>query len=403
MQVSAHVITIGDEILYGQILDTNSQWLSRHLTDLGIRITEKVSIGDDTEQIVAQLKASAIKADLVLVTGGLGPTKDDVTKKAFCQLFECDLVENEVARRMLEAHMARRGRQLNTLNATQALLPAAAEMVLNERGTAPGMRFKLGKAMLVSMPGVPAEMKYMFTQHVVPLVRAGFTLPHIVHRFVQTIEEWETALPTYIKLAYLPSFGKVTLRLTGQGEGNNELIKELEIEQVKAADLLGTKVYALEDILPEEFVVREFTRRGLTFSAAESCTGGEFAQRITKLPGSSKAFYGSAVVYAVESKYTLGVPEEVVHTNGVVSTQTAESMADAARAFYQTDYAVSVTGVAGPAITADERPVGTVCIGIAGPGGTTAKEMTLLQDRNLNIQLAATYMINFLRLALPAE
>jgi len=411
MDIRAEVLTIGDEILWGQIVDSNSAFMCAELTKIGVRTVCKTSVGDSKYAVTDALQAALTRAEIVLITGGLGPTKDDITKKTLADFFNATLVEHPQAWDNLQQMFARRGRVINELNRAQALLPDKATYIPNDKGTAPGMLFTTPTGQLVvSMPGVPFEMKHMLLAYVVPKIKEAFTTPIIVHRFLQTVgipeaelalrlEAWEDALPSHIKLAYLPSRGRVKLRLTGTGAQATLLKQDLEHEAAKAIPVLGKYLFSHQDQELEQYLTDLFVAQNLTLAAAESCTGGAFAQRVTAWPGAGSWFNGSAVVYTREAKIQLGVRPDIIDEQGIVSEACARAMAIAAKAFYGADYAVACTGVAGPGLPTDTPPVGTIHIACAGPGGAVVhQQLALLQDRAINIDLTVINMLNMVRL-----
>ena len=421
MDIRAEVLTIGDEILWGQITDTNTQFISAALADIGIRTVHKTSVGDDEPTILDALAAAFSRAEVVLMTGGLGPTKDDITKTTLAKYFDSALVEHPQAWADTQAFFAYRNRPINDLNRLQATLPDKAVYIQNERGTAPGMWFEAGDdKVAVSMPGVPSEMRHMMQNQILPRLQKRYKTPAITHRFLQTIgigesdlaqkiEAWEDALPPHVKLAYLPSRGSVKLRLTGIGEDAEALGKVLDALADKAAPLIGANLFSRTDQEIEQALADLFVKENLTLSAAESCTGGAFASRLTAQAGASLFFHGSAVVYTENAKRTLGVDPTVIERCSVYSIECAEAMAEAARRFYGTHYAVSSTGLAGPATPEDPLPVGTIFIACAGPAGTISRELNLTPERAANIEFTVISMLNLVRLqvletlgALPA-
>lgn len=414
MQVFAEVITIGDEILLGQITDTNSQFISSRLTDNGIETVRMTSIGDREEEILQGVDQAFSRAHLIIITGGLGPTKDDLTKVVLARYFNSGMRRDPVTLTFLEAYFTRRGRELSELNKKQADVPEVCTVLPNEKGTAPGMWFEREGKVLVSLPGVPHEMRHLIDAHVMPKVKETFALPFIKHRFVQTagipeadlslrVAGVEDSLPAFIRLAYLPARGMVTLRLTGRHPEEVFLENELDQAHQKLMEAAGEFAFSGKDESLSRYIVRKFFEKKKTFASAESCTGGEFAARVTKQPGSGDSFLGTAVTYAVEAKEQLGVPPSVLKEFGVVSPETAEAMAKAAREFFKSDYAVSSTGVAGPTSPYPGIPVGRVVLGCSGPNRTVSKTFTLTVDRDLNIEMATTFMTNLLRLEMEKD
>lgn len=407
--IFAEIVTIGDEILYGQITDTNSQWISAELDLIGIKTIRKTSVGDQTDEIVQALQEALSRADIVLITGGLGPTKDDITKKTLAAFFDSDMEMNEEALAQLEAYMEKRGRPLNDLNKTQAIQPKKAKYIKNSLGTAPGMWFDKDGKVVVSMPGVPYEMKEMVTTQLIPAIQQKFQTSVIRHMVVRTvevpestlamqIEAWEDALPAHIRLAYLPSMGQVKLRLTGFGDNEVQLQEELNLETEKLIVLLGDHVYGFGQMELEKLVGQMLLHSNLTLATAESCTGGHVASMLTSVPGSSRYFEGSIVAYneAVKMKL-LHVRAETLAKYAVVSAEVAEEMASGVCKATGASVGLSTTGVAGPASDDDAAPVGTVFFGLCIKGEVWSKKLQLHTERSLNIQLASLFALNFLR------
>lgn len=409
--IFAEIITIGDEILLGQITDTNSQWISASLAAIGVRVVHRTAVGDEAAHITAALRLAEQRADVILITGGLGPTKDDITKKTLAEYFGDTIVLNTQAEADLAALMASRGRTPNELTRLQSMQPSRAIYVKNPVGTAPAMWFAEHGKVFVSMPGVPFEMKEIMNTGVLPKLKETFQLPAIQHKIVRTIayaesaiaekiETWEDALPPYLKLAYLPSAGAVKLRLTGTGADAQALEAEMQTQINALLPLLEHHAYAAEDIEIEEAVGRLLKQKGLTLAAAESCTGGGFASMMTNVAGSSSYFKGSFVCYATEMKSSvLGIKPEVIQAHGVVSEQVVKEMAENARRLAQSDIGVACTGVAGPATPHDEAPVGTIWIAYADQHRTITKKLQLTAERGLNRHLTAMSMLNLIRLS----
>lgn len=403
------IITIGDEILIGQIVDTNSAWMAVELNKVGIEVVQITSISDRKSHILKALEEAAERADLVLITGGLGPTKDDVTKSTLCEFLQCGLIFNAEQYSIVERIFRSFGRDVSEVNRKQAEVPESCVCLVNEQGTAPGMWFERNNTVYVSMPGVPYEMKYLMLNKVIPKVLERFSMPVILHRTFCTqgvgesvlagwIEEWENALPHHIKLAYLPSPGIVRLRLSAQGEHIVQLEAELETLAVSLYAQIGKHIYAEgERSLPE--VIQELMQeRKATLGTAESCTGGAIAAMLTAIPGASAYFQGSTVTYSNTLKMKiLGVCESRLKTYGAVSEAVVREMADGLRKLYGVDYSISVSGIAGPDGGSEEKPVGTVWIGIGTPQGTFAKQFRFSTDRGRNIQMASLSALNYLR------
>ena len=400
--MKAAIVTIGDEILIGQIVDTNSAYIAKALDKIGIATHEMLSISDDKTHILETFQQLQNSVQVVIVTGGLGPTKDDITKKTFCDFFDDSLVENEAVlghvKAMIEGIYKR---PITQINKEQALVPSTAKVLFNQVGTAPGMWMEKQGTVFISLPGVPYEMKYLMDNEVVPSLVAKFERPYIVHQTIMTygrgesliaeqIETWEDNLPDFIKLAYLPSPGKVRLRLTARGNNKEVLLAEIE-HQVQQLDRLIHDIIVgyNEDEAIEVVVGRLLTEKGLTIASAESCTGGKIAATLSAVPGASNYFKGSVVSYATATKIkVLGIAKEVIDTYGVVSAEVATAMALALQKMMQSDYAIATTGNAGPAKGGATAELGTVFIAIAGPEGVFAEEFNFGQPREKVIDRA---------------
>lgn len=407
--IRAEVVTIGDEILFGQITDTNTQWISTELTNIGIRVIRKTSVGDQADVILDALREATTRADVVVITGGLGPTKDDITKKTLCQFFDVGLVRNQEALDLVTGFFLKRGREMTDLNRGQADLPANAEYIQNDWGTAPGMWFDQNDTVYISLPGVPFEMKSLMTHRMLPKLQERFQTPVILHKMIRTIgigesflaeriEAWEDALPPHIRLAYLPSFGQVKLRLTATGSDESLLTRELAEQVAKVLPLIEQHVYGYDSDEIEQVVVRMLQERNLTLGVAESCTGGQVAATLTKLPGVSAVFQGGVVAYSNDVKHVaLGVRSETLAEFGAVSEPTVCEMAEGVRIMLGTDVGIATSGIAGPDGGTPDKPVGTIWIACATPEGTFAKLLRLGRYRDQNITLTTTYVLNFLR------
>ena len=391
----AHIITIGDEILIGQIVDTNSAFIAKELDKVGIEVHQISSISDNKQHILQSLAEAQETTELVLITGGLGPTKDDITKHTFCEYFEDTLVEDPAVlqniERIFKHHV---NRPMLPANRLQALVPSKATVLMNKNGTAPGMWMQSGKTVFVSMPGVPFEMKALMTDEVIPRVQQTFSRPFILHKTLQTygrgeseiantIEDWENNLPSDIKLAYLPALGKVRLRLSTKGPDKAVLERRLEEQITSLKALIGDIIVGYDDDeLIEKVVGSLLTNNNKTLAVAESCTGGQIAAAITAIPGASSYFKGGMVTYATHSKVELlKIDQAVIDEHSVVSAQVAEAMAAAVKNWYQSDYAISTTGNAGPSKGDSDAEVGTVFIGIATPTGVFSQEFRMGSQR----------------------
>ncbi|MDH5398832.1 MAG: competence/damage-inducible protein A [Cyclobacteriaceae bacterium] len=409
----AGIITIGDEILYGHILDTNAQWISAELTGLGLRVAFKHTVGDNRADIMEAFERGESHADLVIVTGGLGPTSDDLTKPLLAEYFGCDLVMNQEALKNVTAFFESRGRELTATNKAQAMLPACCEMLLNPLGTAPGMWFDTGDKIFVSLPGVPFEMKHIMENEVFPRLKNKFHLPVIYHKIIKTagigeswladkIRDWESTLPGHIKLAYLPGMAEVKLRLTAVGADRAKLEKEVVDQIGDLRGLVGKYIYGYDDMDLAGAVGLLLKDKNLTISTAESCTGGFLAHRITSIPGSSNYYKGSILAYDNAVKIAqLGVSREVLDRQGAVSEETVIQMAEGVRHRMGTDIGVSTSGIAGPDGGTDEKPVGTIWIAFCDGKNTVAKKLMLgRKDRLINIKSTAQAALNLIRLQL---
>ncbi|MEZ0541195.1 competence/damage-inducible protein A [Fibrella arboris] len=407
--IRAEVITIGDEILFGQIVDTNTQWISTELTSIGIRPIRKTSVGDEASVILAALAEAAARADVVIITGGLGPTKDDITKKTLCDFFGVGMVRNQTALTFVTGFFEKRGREMTDLNRMQADLPENAEYIQNDWGTAPGMWFDEQGTVFISLPGVPFEMKNLMTHRMLPKLKERFVMPVIRHKIIRTvaigesflaerIEAWEDALPPHIRLAYLPGFGGVKLRLTATGTDNEQLGRELDEQVARVLPLVEKNVYGYDDDEIEAVVIRLLKDKNLMLGVAESCTGGQVAATLTKVPGVSSVFAGGVVSYSNEVKIiALGVNPETLGQFGAVSEQTVSEMAEGVRIMLGTDVGIATSGIAGPDGGTPDKPVGTIWIAVATDHGTITKLLRLGQYREQNITLTTTYLLNLLR------
>jgi nicotinamide-nucleotide amidase len=410
--IYAEILTIGDEILYGQITDTNSQFMSATLDKVGIQTIRKTSVGDSKEVIVSALEAAEKVADIILITGGLGPTKDDITKKTLAAYFGTSLKMDYEVLAHVENLFTSRGRMMNDLNKAQALVPENAQVIHNAVGTAPGMWIEHEGKVYISMPGVPQEMKKMMEDLIIPKLRLHFKTPFIIHKWVktiniaestlaQTIEAWEDALPPHIKLAYLPRMGQVRLRLTGKGDNESELLEDLEAERQKLIPLIKDNIYGYDDDDIESVVAKLLVEKNKTVATAESCTGGYLAHQFTQLAGSSRYYIGGVVAYSNQVKISqLGVNPQTLDSFGAVSEQTIIEMAKGIREKLGTDIGLATSGVAGPDGGSPEKPVGTVWVAYATENEVISKKLSLTKDRTLNITASANYLMNLLRVKL---
>lgn len=407
--MKATIITIGDEILIGQIVDTNSASIACKLNNAGITIVEKCSIGDTREEIIATVGRAMERSEVVIITGGLGPTKDDITKHTLAKMFNSELrynaTEGEHVRQLLE----RRGIAFTDLNRGQAMLPECCTVLHNAHGTAPGMWFDTERGgVVVSLPGVPFEMEHLMDDEVIPRLKARFELMSIVHLTLITrgipesilaerISEWEDALPNYMHLAYLPAPNVVRLRLSAYDVDEQEARSAMNLEFEKLRAIIGDNIVGMEGATLEERVHEILTARGLKLAVAESCTGGTIASKFTAIAGASQYFMAGVVSYSNASKRDiLGVSQESIDRYGAVSEQVAREMAEGVRRIAGADYAIATTGIAGPTGGSDEKPVGTVWMAVATPTKTIAIMRNSGTDRGQIISRASAYAIELL-------
>lgn len=406
---TAEIITIGDELLIGQTVDTNSAWMGAELSLAGIRVNRITSISDNREEIIKALDESLSRADIILVTGGLGPTSDDITKETLCGYFGGTMVLSEEVLKDITGRLRRRNYAMNENNRRQALVPDNCTVIRNAAGTAPGMLFRKGEKAVISMPGVPNEMKYIMSEHVLPLLALKVAGSVIIHKNIMTfgtfeallaerLETFEKELPGRIKLAYLPAQGIIKLRLTAHGNNFNE-IRELVDRQVKKLyGIIPDVIYGEDEVTLEEMTGRLLSERHLTVSTAESCTGGRIASLITSVAGSSGWYKGSVIAYDNSIKVNiLGVKPEIISEYGAVSGQTAAAMAEGIRRLTGTDFSVAVTGIAGPSGGTPEKPVGTVWLAVSSEKGTVTEKQTFGDDRIINISRSSYSALNLLR------
>ncbi len=393
--MQAEIITIGDEILIGQIVDSNSAFIAKELNQIGVSVYQITSVQDDREHITNALQEAGERSSVIIVTGGLGPTKDDVTKETLCNFFGDTLVQDQAVLEHIEELFKKYiTTPISDLNRRQALVPSKATVLHNAFGTAPGLWMKKGDVSYFFLPGVPYEMKNLITSSVLPKIMETYERPYIVHKTLLTygmgesaiaekIESWENSLPRHIKLAYLPNLGRVRLRLSSKGVDREALLASVEAEAKKLYPIIGDIIYGEEEDGTIESQIGKFlTQKQMTLATAESFTGGRIAEQITAVPGASNYFKGSVVSYATETKIkVLGVPEALVEQHSVVSEEVAMAMAENVRNLLGTDFAVSTTGNAGPTKGDSDADVGTVYIGISTPRGTTAHKFAMGNHR----------------------
>ena len=408
----AEIISIGDELLVGQVVNTNATWIAQHLHEIGIPVKQISAIPDDAEEISKALDQAFSRADVILVTGGLGPTKDDITKHTLCIYFNTQLVFHQPSFENILRFFANRGVEVTAINRKQAEVPANCTPLLNHNGTAPGMWFEKDGKILFSLPGVPFEMEAMMEEYILPHLAGRDNQRVVAHKTLLTqgigesylsemIKDWEENLPANMKLAYLPQPGLVRLRLTGYGESKEKTLLEIENQAEILQKLIPGLIYGYGDDTMEQIIGRLLREKHFTLSTAESCTGGYLAHLITSVPGASDYFQGSVIAYSNEVKQVfLGVSEESFTLYGAVSEQVVKEMAEGARQRFSTDFAVSISGIAGPDGGTLEKPVGTVWIAIASKTGITAKKFMFGEHRGRNIRRAALAALNLLRVGL---
>ncbi len=410
----AEIITIGDEILIGQVVDTNSAWIAAEFNSLGIKIHQITSVSDTAVHIKEAVNKALQGHDIVLLTGGLGPTKDDITKQVLSELFSSPLVFDTVAFENVKNIFSKRGLEILDSNKSQAMLPNACIPLYNNCGTAPGMWFDIKGKVLVSMPGVPYEMKAMMKDEVLPRLKKSFRFPFILHHTLQTagvgesfiaekIKLIESRLPAYIKLAYLPSLGIVRLRLSGWGEDEKKLQKEMLEFKFLIRQALGDIVFAEGEVNLQEQVCKLLQDKNLTLALAESCTGGYVSSLIVQVPGCSAWFMGSTITYSYEAKEkVLGVKKETLNKYGAVSKECVDEMLVGCLKKYDTHCAIAISGIAGPEGGTTEKPVGTIYIGVVMKGKKIIRRYNFENNRLRNIERAAMAALNLLRLQLES-
>ena len=409
--MKATIVTIGDEILIGQIIDTNSGFIAKSLDKIGVETYEMISISDDKQHILDTFTKLQNKVDLVIITGGLGPTKDDVTKKTFCEYFEDELIVDEVVlahvTQLIEGFFKRK---ITQMNKDQALVPSRCTVLHNQVGTAPGMWMKKENTVFVSLPGVPFEMKYLVENEIIPKVVKEYERPYIIHKTILTygqgeslvaerIEDWENSLPEFIKLAYLPAPGRVRLRLTARGKDKELLEQSIDAYVTSLSAIINDIIVGFEEDETIEVVVGKMLKeQQKTIATAESCTGGHIAASLSSVPGASAYFKGSVVSYATEAKIkVLGVSEKLIATHSVVSAEVAKAMALNVKQLLNTDYAIATTGNAGPTKGEKKAELGSVFIALATPNEVIVDEFNFGQPREKVIDRAQIKSLEMLK------
>jgi nicotinamide-nucleotide amidase len=410
--MKAEIINIGDELLIGQVVNTNASWMAAQMNKAGISVVQTTTIADDDEAIKETLNQAFKRAGIVLISGGLGPTKDDITKKSLAEYFGSKLIFHEPTYEQVKKIFSARKFPVSEVNRRQAMIPEKCKPLFNKNGTAPGMWFEQDGKVAVSMPGVPFEMKAMLSEQVIPALVSHFKMDALVHKTVMTtgmpesmlaeqILTWENNLPPHIHLAYLPQPGIVRLRLSGRGKDRQKLKTEINEQVEKLKMLIPEIIYGYDDVSLEEVVGQLLLKNKKTVATAESCTGGYIAHLITGIPGSSGYFEGSVISYSNRIKTDLlGVSPEILEKQGAVSREVVTAMAEGARARLKTDYSLAVSGIAGPDGGTAEKPVGTVWLALAGQEGTETRLFHFGEHRGRNIRRSALAALNMLRLSL---
>ena len=409
--IQATIITIGDELLIGQVIDTNSAFIAQALLKIGIPVTSRIAVGDKKADIINALDTASKKSKIIILTGGLGPTADDITKPLLNEYFGGKMIVHQPSLdHITYIFETIHKRPMIDRNTKQAEVPDVCEVLFNEKGTAPGMLFKKEGVYYFSLPGVPHEMRWLIENQVIPVIQKSFTTPFIAHKTLLTagigesflaehIAHFESALPTYIKLAYLPNIGMVRLRLTGSGQDEKLLAKEVNAQFESLKEAVKEYLVIDADETMEMVVANLLKQRKQTVSTAESCTGGYIGHLLSKNAGSSQFYTGGIISYdnRIKTEF-LDVPTEILQTVGAVSKQAVEQMALAVREKMNTDYAISVSGIMGPSGQTDEKPLGMVWVGVASREKVVSKVFYLRFDRLRNIEVTANQAINLLRL-----
>ena len=411
-EIYCEIITIGDEILYGHILDTNAKWLSKNLNELGVKTNKISTIGDNYIQIKDILESSIKENDIIIFTGGLGPTNDDITKKCLNDFFKGKLITDNNTLSHIKKIFKKRNLDLTKKNRDQALVPDNCKVLNNKYGTAPGIAFEKDNKLVISLPGVPYEMKSLFEDKCSQIIKQKFSLSIIHHRTIKTvgigeswlsdlISEWEKNLDNNISLAYLPSIGRVKLRLTGRGNNLNKIKSAIDKEEKKVLPILRKYIYGFDNEELESCVGNLLIKNKKTLSIAESCSGGYLSHLVTSIPGSSKYFSGSVVAYSNNIKINnLNVNKKNIEKFGAVSKEVVEEMATNVRKKFNSSIGISTSGIAGPSGGTENKPVGTVWIGYSDKNKTLSKKLLLTNRRDINITLSSIGALNMTRLSL---
>ncbi len=407
--ILAEIITIGDELLIGQVIDTNSAWLGQKLNEIGIKVKQITTVSDDRDHLLKAFSEAQRRADIVLITGGLGPTKDDLTKKTLCEFFGVGLIFHAPSFEIITELFKARGREITETNKLQAMVLENCSVLINKNGTAPGMWMDHHQTIFISMPGVPNEMKGLMVNEVIPRFQEKFKLDPILHRTLLTqgigesflsdlIEKWELALPSYIKLAYLPGSGILRLRLTASGKSETLLNTELDNHIKELKVIAGEFIFGYESDSLEEIIGKLLIDSHKTLSTVESCTGGFLAHKITSISGCSEYYQGSILPYSNTLKRTLlNIDKNLIEQHGAVSKEVVRMLAERGKKILNTDYCIATSGIAGPTGGSEEKPVGTVWIAIAHPEGTLVWKVQLGTNRLRIISETALHALNGLR------
>jgi nicotinamide-nucleotide amidase len=406
---NASIITIGDELLIGQVIDTNSAWMAQELNKVGIAVKRRVAVGDVWDEIWNALDEEQKHADIILITGGLGPTADDITKPLLCKYFNGEMVVNDTVQQHIINIFTKLKRPIIDRNLKQAEVPNTCTVLFNQRGTAPGMWFTKNNKIFVSLPGVPFEMQGLMTEEVIPKLLQQFNFPHIAHRTLLTagvgesflaelIKDFETALPSNIKLAYLPNHSMVRLRLSTSGNNKTEIENEIDKQFITLQNLVKEHLVTNEDEPIEKVVAKLLLKNNKTIGTAESCTGGYISHLITAMAGSSAYYKGSVIAYAYDAKENLlSVDKNELQAKGAVSESVVTQMTKGALKNLHVDYAIAVSGIMGPGGETPDKPVGTVWIGVGNNDEIVTQKVHFRFDRQRNIMLTATTALNMLR------
>ena len=408
-KIKAEIISIGDELLIGQVINTNASWMAVELNKIGVEINKITAISDNGSEIKKAIKQAEIDSDIILLTGGLGPTKDDITKNVLAEYFNSDIIFHEPTYKNIKALFSKRSYKVTEVNKRQALIPEKSIPLHNANGTAPGLWFEKNNKIIVSMPGVPFEMKGLIIDEVIPKLQKKFKLSYIYHRTVMTtgigesmlaekIADWAESLPHNIKLAYLPQPGIVRLRLSATGDNKTNLERYVNSYIRKLVIIIPDIIFGYDDISLEEVIGQKLKETNRSLSTAESCTGGYIAHLITNIAGSSDYFKGSIVSYANEVKINqLKVDSSDLEIHGAVSKQVVEQMAIGGRETLNTDYCLATSGIAGPTGGTEDKPVGTVWIALATPNKVISKLFHFGEHRGRNIRRSALSALEMLR------